>query len=413
MPVRNPFVIGVIVRGTAFTDRAGETKQVLDTILEPGARLLVSGERRTGKTSVLVRAVESAHRRGVGAALVDCGTAGTPLEIANRLLTQAARALGRDWGRMASDLARALSLKLQFGTDAQTQLPTVTLEPTMAAMSRAEQPKVLEDVLRALDARAGRERRPFGVLLDEVQRLLLALGGDAASEEAAVVAGEWRLRGVLQDLPHLSVVLAGSEPTMFAAMQTHGRAFYQQFIPLRIGPIAEEHFSRWIDERSASAGVRVRGLGAACLRLAGPRTRDVIQLARECFAHGAEGQRGRGGLQADALAAAAYADVVAALADPFRGTWESLAIGQQQVLRAVSAAEVGMTTAATRNRFGLGASGPVVKSLGALADQRIIVRDGAMPGGWGFDNPFFRGWVVWHTLPDVGLFLPGTHRPGA
>ncbi len=28
-----------------------------------------------------------------------------------------------------------------------------------------------------------------------------------------------------------------------------------------------------------------------------------------------------------------------------------------------------------------------------------------------FDNPFLRGWVVSHALPDVGLHYPITYRP--
>ena len=412
----NPFIIGVVVRGPAFTDRAAETAAVVVALREPGARLLVTGERRMGKTSVLRRAAEGATRRGGGAALVDCGTAGTPVEVANRVLTQAARAIGRDWGRAVSDLGRTLSLRLQVGTDPQTQLPTVSLEPSAAAIPRAEQPRMLEDVLRALDARAARLRRPFGILLDEVQRLIVALGADASRESDALVAGEWRLRGILQELPHLSVVLAGSEPTLFAAMQTHGRAFYQQFTPLHIGPIAAEHFSRWIDARASGAGLKITGIGAPCLELAGPRTRDVVQLARAAFSRGVEDRRpkrGRARGEGHSLVATAYADVVASQADPFRGTWESLAGGQQQVLRAVAAADAGMTTGATRVRFGLGASGPVIKALAALADQRLIARDQSAGPDWTFDNPFFRGWVVANALPDIGMFLPITHRRGA
>ncbi len=415
----NPFVIGVVVRGAAFTDRAAETARVAATLGEPGARLLVSGERRTGKTSILLRAVEAAARRGTDTAVVDCGTAGTPVEVANRLLTQSIRAFGRDWGAAVSSLGRSLTLRLQVGADALTGLPTVSLEPGAASLPRAAQPGVLEDVLRALDARAAEGRRPFGIVLDEGQRLLLALGGDGGEADAAREAGEWRLRGVLQDLPHIAVVLAGSEPTLLAAMQGHGRAFYQQFTHLHIGPIAEDHFGRWIEDRAASAGVHAPGLGSACISLAGPRTRDVVQLARAAFARASLEpalwrSRARRPTEAlPALAAAAFADVVADQADPFRGTWDGLALGRQQVARAIAAADAGLTTAATRVRFGLGVSGPVTKAVQALAAQRLVVRDPSMPSGWAFDNPFFRGWVVANALPDMGLSLPITHRPNS
>ena len=32
-------------------------------------------------------------------------------------------------------------------------------------------------------------------------------------------------------------------------------------------------------------------------------------------------------------------------------------------------------------------------------------------GGYAFDNPLLRGWVVDRTLRDIGLHLTITHRP--
>ena len=31
------------------------------------------------------------------------------------------------------------------------------------------------------------------------------------------------------------------------------------------------------------------------------------------------------------------------------------------------------------------------------------------PAGYAFDNPYFRGWVIGNTLPDLGISLPMTH----
>jgi hypothetical protein len=399
----NPFRIGVAVSGPFFTDRAAETTRVADTLREAGARLLVVGERRVGKTSVLLRSIERVRRTGGRAFLVDCGTAGSAVEIANRLLSSATHALGRDWAATANDLAKRARGRIQLGTD-RAGSPTVSFEPTFGT-STADEHDALATVLDALDARAKRERRVIGIALDEVQRLTATLGGEA---------GEWVLRGLLQHHQHLAYVLAGSEPTLLAAMQGHGRAFYQQMSLLGIGPIDSAHFARWIDDRANRAGLRAPGLGAACIALAGPRTRDVAQLARAAFA-AAPSKTTRASqrttLTGAKLAEVGFADLVAEQADPFHALWEGLARTRQQVLRALAVGDVGLTTDAARRAYGLGSSGAVGSALEALRETRVVVRAAGAAAGYAFDNPYFRGWVITHTLPDLGLALPITHLP--
>lgn len=400
----NPFRIGVAVRGLFFTDRAEETARVADTLREGGARLLVVGERRVGKTSVLLRGIERVQRADGHAFLVDCGTAGSALEIANRVLSAATRALGRDWAATANDLSRRARGRIQLGTD-PVGTPTVSFEPTFANEPTAHS-EALATVLDALDARAKRERRIIGIALDEVQRLTAILGGET---------GEWVLRGLLQHHQHLAYVLAGSEPTVLSAMQGHGRAFYQQMSLLTIGPMDPAHFARWIDDRAASAGISAPGLGLACLTLAGPRTRDVTQLARASFAAAlstAGARIPRKKVSGSDLAQIGFVDLVHEQADPFRGLWDGLARTRQQVLRALAVGDVGLTTESARRAYGLGASGVVASALEALRDTRIVVRAAEAPSGYAFDNPYFRGWVIENTLPDLGLALPVTHVPG-
>ncbi|MDB4915851.1 MAG: ATPase [Gemmatimonadetes bacterium] len=397
----NPFRIGVAVRGVFFTDRADETARVADTLREGGARLLVVGERRVGKTSVLLRSIERVQRAGGHAFLVDCGTAGSAVEIANRVLSAATGALGRDWAATANDLSRRARGRIQLGTDLSGS-PTVSFEPTFAADATAHA-DALATVLDALDARAKRERRIIGIALDEVQRLTAILGGEA---------GEWVLRGLLQHHQHLAYVLAGSEPTVLSAMQGHGRAFYQQMSLLAIGPIDPAHFARWIDDRSGRAGVVAPGLGAACLALAGPRTRDVTQLARAAFAAALSAgvtRPPRKKITGPELAAIGFVDLVHEQADPFRALWEGLARTRQQVLRALAVGDTGLTSEAARRMYGLGASGVVTGAIEALRNTRLVVRAADTPAGYAFDNPFFRGWVIENTLPDLGLALPATH----
>ena len=111
------------------------------------------------------------------------------------------------------------------------------------------------------------------------------------------------------------------------------------------------------------------------------------------------------------MARIGFTDVVHEQADPFRALWEGLARTRQQVLRAVAVGDVGLTTEAARRTYGLGASGAVGSALDALRDTRVIVRASESAAGYGFDNPFFRGWVIENALPDLGIVLPTSHVP--
>ena len=44
-----------------------------------------------------------------------------------------------------------------------------------------------------------------------------------------------------------------------------------------------EYIADWIDSRLRSAGIKAAKLGAIIVGAAGPRTRDVVQVARKCF----------------------------------------------------------------------------------------------------------------------------------
>ena len=88
----NPFRIGVAVRGAFFTNRADETARVADPLREGGARLLVVGERRVGKTSVLLRSIERVQR---GSSVADGNTA-----LAQIVVPQPS---GRIGGKVISD----------------------------------------------------------------------------------------------------------------------------------------------------------------------------------------------------------------------------------------------------------------------------------------------------------------------
>lgn len=92
----------------------------------------------------------------------------------------------------------------------------------------------------------------------------------------------------------------------------------------------------------------------------------------------------------------------------YEADWKPLNRVQQNVLRAVAAEGSGLGRLEIRRRYGLGEASTVTKTVDALAERAILLRE---DGTVLFDDPFYRAWVITSALPDVGARLPITHVP--
>lgn len=382
----NPFRIHGVVTREYFTDRAPELARLAQALAEPGAKLLVYGPRRMGKTSALAQAIGHHQRRGGVAFLADLSTASTPVDMANRILEAAARVLGTRWRDVVSDLVARLHLTVTLTPDPVSGFILPSLDLALRSRSVEDQRGSLVSTLDAIDALARARKATVGVVLDEFQDIH-RFGGEAA---------EWQLRGAMQHHRHVSYILAGSETALIRRMVDKGRAFYGMADQLEFGPIEPDHLARWIDSRMRSAGVEASGIGARVVEAAGPGTRDVVQVARRCF----ENTRARG-KASTADVDLALDDVVAEQEPMLETAWNGLTVIQQNVLRALATGGGGLTTRATLNRFALPSSGSAVNTAASLLESGVLRR--AEERGYAFENPFFARWVRSRTTGDLGL----------
>ncbi len=386
----NPFRIHGVVSDQFFTDRAAELDRIRRTLEEPGAKLLVYGPRRMGKTSALVRALERHEARGGVAFLADMSTASTLVDIANRILEAAGRALGRQWKDSISDFVARIGLTITLTPDSATGLVRPSLDVRLRSAPLEEQRASLAKTLDAIDSLAAARKTTIGVVLDEFQEIQ-RFGGDAA---------EWHLRGIIQHHQHVSYVLSGSQAHIIERMLDKGRAFYGLADHLEFGPIDPAHLAAWIDDRMSRGGVEAHGVGAEIVGLAGPRTRDIVQVARRCF----DNCRIDGRAEVAAVPRA-FEDVVDEQEALFQSMWNGLTALQQNVLRAIAADWNGLTTGASIRQFGLTTSGAATNSASAMIEAGLMVKS-ITRTGYGFENPFFRRWVRRETMADLGASVP-------
>ena len=381
----NPFRTSGVIQPPYFTDREPEVARLLQAMRTEGGKLIVSGERRMGKTSALVVAL-TAHREAGGLGiLADFSTASTPVDLSNRILAAATRELHRRWQDRVLDFFRLLRPEVTLGTDPTGQ-PTASFGLRLREASPEDQYETVAGVLDALERMFADRGESFAVVLDEFQEIH-GLGGEQA---------EWRLRGVTQHHQHLSYVFAGSRTSLIRRMQEKNRAFYQLADRLPFGSIDPEHMAGWIDARMRAGGLRAGQVGAVIVALAGPRTRDIVQLARKTFDLAAPA-----GKVSEETVGSAFRELILEEDDPVRLYWDALTPAQQNVLRAIAAGERQLTGKGAQRRFALSSAPAVRKAAEKFEEDGVVMR--SPDGSYDCDSPFVRGWLIQHTLPDLGL----------
>ncbi len=386
----NPFRIHGVVSEDFFTDRALEIDRILRTLREPAAKLLIYGPRRMGKTSALVRAISLHEENGGVAFLADMSTVSTIVDIANRILEAAGKALGRRWRDSISDFVERLGLTISLTPDPGTGLVLPSLDVGLRSATLEEQQYSLSRTLDSIDALAKKRETLIGIVLDEFQEIR-KFGGEAA---------EWHLRGIIQHHQNVSFILAGSQAHIIERMLDKGRAFYGLADQLQFGPIDEAHLSAWIDSRMTEGGVEAIGVGDVAVATAGPRTRDIVQVARQCF----DSCR-MNGWAGKAEVVQAFDDVVAEQEALLQSMWNRLTGPQQNVLRAIAANLYGLTTRQSIRRFGLPSSGAAANTARAMIEAGYLVK-ASNTTGYSFENPFFCRWVERETMGDLGASVP-------
>jgi uncharacterized protein len=385
LPPANPFRIGERVRGEHFTDREDEIARIRSAMLAP-SRLLVYGARRMGKSSVIWMGAEAARRARPKPIVVtaDVATATTLFDVATRLL----RSLyleTRSLRIRLEDLLGGLAPRVTIKLDQHGGPPSFTFGVERRTADEEARRRAFDEVFERLLAMREGTGRAVAVVLDEFQAIR-AFGGERA---------EWHLREVMQRFGELSFVCAGSEESLIHDMIGPKRAFYKMFDLLPLGPLDPEHFAAWIDERLGRGRDVLPGVGAEVVRLAGPRTQDVVQVARQLYFRALTTA---GGLTAADVDAAV--DEVVRNEEPLiRSLWNALAAHQQDVLRVVALDVEHPYAAEVRDQYGLPAPSSLHKAVAALVARGVLVREGERVV---FDSPFFRRWVRRTVASDLG-----------
>lgn len=389
---QNPFDIGLIARGNHFADREQEVARIARAFQSPGSRLVVYGDRRMGKSSAVDRAAQVARKGKQKVVVATLATATDPADAAQQIVRGVREQIGRNWRATLDGVASRLQATMEVTPpDAGGAPPGVRLVFGLREQGQGRR-NLLWEALDAVNAQMEAEGSTLGIAIDEFQRIHEWGGQDA----------EWALKAALETHRNLAYVLAGSKRHLIEGMITSkGRALWKQVDALSFQPIDPQILAEWIHGHAARTGVSF-SLPACDLiaELAGPRTRDIVQLARAAW-----DAASRIGRVDEMLVEAAMETLVKEQGALFSALWRGLQPTDQRVLRAIAAEpDLALQSMDTLHRYRLGPKSSVSTALARMVDNEVLTRDDG--GRYVFDDPFFRRWVQVVALADLGLRIP-------
>lgn len=375
-PESRPFAVQRVVERPFFTDRDVETRRVLDAMNGTG-RLVLYGERRQGKTSIIRRAAQRVRERGGVVLEADAWTVDS-LDGLTRVLLASVPAT---WlvGERVGQLVQALRGLIVLTADSKGR-PQLALAGPGAVDPHPEER--FRSVLEGLDAAAAGTDAPVVVVIDEFQQLG-ALGPQAVPA----------LRAVVQDTPNLAWVFAGSVVGLVEEM-IGPRGPFHAIERLEVKGIDEAHLVSWMADRFRTHGVDVAADTVRTIyERTGPVTEYVLRLASRV--HRRSRERGSAGPEDVDVA---FEEIVAEQESAYGIIWDKMSRTKRLVLRAVARGEQHLASRAVLERYRISGASAAGYAINELRSDAVLA-----PGKpYRISDPFLAAWIRSVTTEPAG-----------
>jgi len=364
-----PFKYGCVVGADFFCPRPQLQKR-LSEYVKDGQNVVLVGERRMGKTSLVFAA--SKGLRGYRMLYVDLLNIRTVSDFCNRVATAAAQMGNKD--SFSSRAIRFISrLRPTLSVDPDNGMPVISVDTRTA-----EDPRSMSDVVSLIE-RFAKDEKLF-VVFDEFQEIRKL---DASEQILAL------LRSRIQLLQDTCFVFSGSvRADMVSIFTDPTSAFYKSALTLEVSNIPDEDFTPFLIRRFASGKRKANAdFVRHILDFANRTTGDVQQLCAAVWSTTDDGQQ----LQESDLSIAMQ-DIFATEGGQFE--FQTAKLTRFQLKALVALAKFGgdkVYSADFLQRSEMPSTATLTKALKRLMDDRLVY---CYHKSYRFFNPFFRAWLI-------------------
>ena len=369
----NPFKYGQVVSADDFCPRPTLMKQIEEAI-KSGQNIVLQGERRTGKTSLIHETVRRLKRRSM--LYIDLLEIKDSDDLCKRMV-KAIISLERQSGFLDRILRALAHLRPTVSVDPLTGEPSISLD---AAVSL--KPDSIDGILDLVEDI--HKRTPLVVMFDECQDIL-----NLRSSKQTLAA----LRSKIQFHNRIPYVFAGSiRNRMLDIFTDPDSPFFKSAIPVEVGPLDRDHFKKFIKMKFATGR---RTVNEDVLDTGFEVTDDLPgDMQQYC---GALWDTTDDKARINSLA---IPQAMRLIFSRESKNYESILVQltAHQVRCLVGLARLGGGAPYSGSFLrGIGIASPasVKKALHRLTQLKIIFRRG---DEYRFVNPFFKAWLLWKNL---------------
>ena len=366
----NPFAYGRVVDDAQYCTRP-KVEKALKSMMEAGQNAVLFGERRIGKTSLILHVAKKLRKsRVVYFDFLACHTAN---ELTERIARGVLETPNRSFFNLA--LKTFSSLRLTITIDPQTGAPSVSMGAQSTSQSDA-----INTLEKALDRLyVLHKEKPLIAIFDEFQQTLAIPGSDQ------ILA---RMRSRIQMHATLPYIFSGSiREDMQKIFSDPKSAFYKSALPLETEAIERKRFDGYLTKRFESTNRQFDPeIFNAIYDLGIYVTGDIQQICWALWTCSSEKETiGHNHLEEAlellfAMESRNYEDTVALLAP-----------SQLKVLKTLATHEIsGLYSSDFKQHSGILNNQTISKAVKRLQDLRILFRSRKKLQ---FSNPFFAIWL--------------------
>jgi hypothetical protein len=366
--MKMPFKYGCVVEGEYFCPRP-ELERQLREYAESGQNLVIQGERRMGKTSLVKKAVSG--MKGERLLYIDLYGIRTLSDFCRRVMAGVG-GVTEKMPFLKKALAHAHRLRPALTIDVNTGAPTIVVDERAAA-----EPDSLGAVMATVENLAKEEK--LCVVMDEFQDLLKL-------EDSNRILAE--MRGTIQFQQDTPYFYLGSVRNDMLRIFTHyDSPFFKSALLFEVPPINPDEFAKFIVSRFRKGGCKIDTETARkIINFADGVSGDVQELCDALWSVTDEGGEATSEDIPKALSV-----VFAREKNGFEAAIADMTPNQLTVLKGLAETDAShVFSSEFMNHVHITSSGAVKRALNSLEASRLIYRHF---GEYKFFNPFFREWL--------------------
>jgi hypothetical protein len=364
----NPFKYGQIVKGENFCPRPDLEKK-LKSYIQQRQNVLVRGERRTGKSSLIFKVATKAMSNRV--LIIDLFQIKTGFDLQKRILSAIQNS--KIEGSMEKLMSSVAHLKPQLTIDQQTGMPSFNIAPINQVA-----PESIEGLLKLVQQRA--KQNKLTVVFDEFQDIV------KLPDHRQVLAV---MRGIIQYHDNICYIYSGSVRKQIEWIFEHPESpFFKSAAKMTIGAIPAQNFNSFLTEKFRAGKRKIsQSILEKIMETAAYIPGDIQEYCSAIWS-----VSDRQTEITDEILDEALTEIFSSERPQYEAHIQCLTSLQLRCLTAIANNNnTGLYSAAFRETTGAANSASVKKSINVLEEKGLLYQH---EGSYKFANPFFRLWLA-------------------